>query len=302
MRISVVILTLNASSQIDALLYNLMMQTLKPDEIIVVDSESDDETVLHAKAHPRTRVISINREEFDHGGTRDMALKASIGDIILFLTQDATIINDKYIEWMVGAANQNKVACVCGRQIAKGDAPLYEKYTREFNYPAASFIRNAGDIDRLGIKAYFLSDVCSAYCRKAYLEVGGFERPILTNEDMLIAAKFLHADYQIAYCAEAMVEHSHHYNFRQEFERNYKIGFVIRKYQKLLDNGSTIAEGFRYVRFVIKKLLARFALLQCVRFCFLCVVKFLGVTLGKRAAEKMEASLFYEGDCGRYIR
>ena len=47
------------------------------------------------------------------------------------------------------------------------------------------------DLPRLGIKTFFLSDACSAYRRAAYLAVGGFEKHVLTNEDMLIAARMI---------------------------------------------------------------------------------------------------------------
>ena len=282
MKISVIIPTLNAAHVIDSLLNSVSNQTLKADEIIIVDSESDDETVLRAKAHPRIRVISIKREEFDHGGTRDMALEASIGDIVLFLTQDAAIIDDKYIEKMVEAASQNKVACVCGRQIAKDDAPLYEKYTREYNYPATSFIRDAYDIDRLGIKAYFLSDVCSAYRRDAYLAVGGFDHPIATNEDMLIAAKFLRAGYQIAYSAEAVVLHSHKYTWTQEYKRNFLIGKVLRQYRTRFSGAKAGSEGLRFILYVVSHLLKKGAIGSCLTFCYLCTAKFLGNRMGYR--------------------
>jgi len=286
--VSVIIPTLNAAGTIRCLLNDLLNQTLPPDEIIVVDSSSDDDTIKLVKQFESVKLLQIARAEFYHGGTRDMALRASEGEVILFLTQDAGIADNTYVETMVSAIGQENVACVCGRQIARSDAPLYEKYTREFNYPADSYIRNSDDIRRLGIKAFFLSDACSAYRRDAYLAVGGFEHPVLTNEDMLIAAKFLRAGYRIAYCAEAIVEHSHRYTFRQEFKRNYKIGFVMRQYRRLLDGADTTAEGLRYFGFVMEHLLARFALPQCVRFCLLCTAKFFGIQTGRISALKKE--------------
>jgi len=300
LKISVIIPTLNAALVIGSLLNDILNQTLKPDEIIVVDSESNDETVVLSQAYPLTRVIVIERTDFDHGGTRDMAFRASKGDVVLFFSQDVIIRDDCYIETLVQAALHDGVACAFGRQIARKDAPLYEKYTRAFNYPEQSNLRSANDIPRLGIKAFFFSDVCSAYRRDAYFAVGGFDFPLPTNEDMLIAAKFLHAGYQIAYCAEAVVVHSHHFNLRQEFERNYSIGFVMRKHQRLLNKGSANMEGIRYVQFVLRKLLSQVALLQCFEFCMLCVAKFFGVKLGSRAAKKNKGA--FCGEVNRITR
>lgn len=62
---------------------------------------------------------------------------------------------------------------------------------QHYRYPAQSRVWGAEDRQALGIRAYHLSDVCSAYRRSAYEAVGGFPHPLPTNEDMLIAAAFL---------------------------------------------------------------------------------------------------------------
>lgn len=280
MRISVVIPTLNAAAEIGALLIAIAGQTMKPNEIIIVDSESDDETVSLASVYPSTRVIQIRRADFNHGGTRDMALRASSGDIVLFFSQDIVIKDETLIEALVRATLQDNVACAYSRQIARDDAPLYEKYIREFNYPPESSLRSADDIAQLGIKAFFLSDVCSAYQRDAYLAVGGFDNPVPTNEDMLIAAKFLQAGYRIAYCSEAAVLHSHHYGWKQEYARNFLIGKVLYQYRGRFRGVKTESEGVRLVAYVLRRLLKRGAIGSCFKFCFLCSAKLLGNRMG----------------------
>lgn len=283
MKISVIIPTLNAALVIGSLLNGILNQTLKPDEIIVVDSESNDETVLLARAYPLTRVIAIERAVFDHGGTRDMAFKTSIGDVVVFFSQDVIIRDDCYIETIVRATLQDGVACAFGRQIARSDAPLYEKYTRAFNYPEQSSLHSVHDIAQLGIKAFFFSDVCSAYRRDAYFAVGGFDYPVPTNEDMLIAAKFLHTGYQIAYCAEAVVLHSHQYTWKQEFTRNFLIGKVLHQYRARFSDAKAGSEGIRFILYVVSHLLKRGAIGSCLTFCYLCTAKFIGNRMGSRA-------------------
>jgi len=287
--VSVIIPTLNAEEEIGHLLDLLRTQTCVPDEILVIDSESSDNTINAVNQYPTVRTIAIKQADFDHGGTRDFAIRETHGDIILFLTQDAMPCDDRYIESIAYAVMQDGVACACGRQIARADAPAYEKLTREFNYPCENFVRDASDIARLGIKAYFLSDVCSAYKREAYLAVGGFDRPLITNEDMLIAAKFLHEGYKIAYCAEAAVFHSHTYSLRQEFERNCKIGLVMEQYKDRFGDVNAEKEGLKYVRYVLKKLLSKGALGAAFQFCLLCTAKMLGNRSGRRLERNAKA-------------
>ena len=74
MRCSVIIPTRNAGEQIVSLLDALASQSVKPEEILVVDSQSDDGTQERARRAEGVRVVSIRRDDFDHGGTRDLSL------------------------------------------------------------------------------------------------------------------------------------------------------------------------------------------------------------------------------------
>lgn len=292
MTISVIIPTLNPGERISALLERVATQTRKPDEIIVVDSASADGTPKHvtefAQSHPEAhvRLLPIERKDFDHGGTRDMALRESHGDFMLFLTHDAMPEDDTYIERLLAPFQDEQVAMVTGRQIARPDARPSEKLVREFNYPAASHVRSAADIEHMGIKAFFASDVCSAYRRTAYLEVGGFEHPLSTNEDMFIAAAFLHAGWKIAYAADAHVVHSHNFTLKQQYRRNYLMGREIEQHKELLHGAAVTGEGMALVRSVMAGLLSHGHIASAIYFCFDCAARLLGNREGSRAGKK----------------
>ena len=57
--ISVIIPTLNGAGYIDGLITRLNSQTVRPDEIVVVDSQSDDNTVELCRKHSNVRIIEI---------------------------------------------------------------------------------------------------------------------------------------------------------------------------------------------------------------------------------------------------
>lgn len=65
-RVSAVIRALNEGQHIGRLLRGLEQQTVKPDEIILVDSGSTDDTVAIAKAAGCT-VVRIAKNEFSFG-------------------------------------------------------------------------------------------------------------------------------------------------------------------------------------------------------------------------------------------
>lgn len=281
--ISVIIMTLNAEEYIASIISHLHKQTVMPDEIIIADSESEDQTVALAKKDRLVKILNIKRKEFDHGGSRDYALKESIGDYVLFFTQDAVIGDKHYIENIVKNFEDDGVAMVCGRQVARKNAKSYEKLIRDFNYPSTRKVREEKDIETMGVKAFFMSDVCSAYRRTAYFDIGGFEHPILTNEDMLIAFRALKKGYKTVYDPKAYVYHSHNFTLKQEYERNKIVGEFMTQYKDEFGNISVNGEGLKLVKYVSKKLLGNLRIISFIHFGLICVAKFTGNKAGKRS-------------------
>ena len=90
-------------------------------------------------------------------------------------------------------AENPKVCAAYGRQLPRQDCSFVEKYTRSFNYPETSSVKTAEDIQRLGIKTFFCSDVCAAYKRDIFDRLGGYVDHAIFNEDMIYAAKAVEA-------------------------------------------------------------------------------------------------------------
>lgn len=290
--VSVVVPTLNAEKYIGRLLKRLLAQTAEA-EIIVIDSGSKDNTVsvvqqAAGKDPGRIRLIQIPGEQFDHGGTRDYALRQSGGDYVMFLTQDALPVDKHCIENLLKGFSQPDIAGVYGRQIAFPGAAPYEKLTRQFNYPNQGRVWREQDIPRYGVKSYFFSNTCSMYRRDIYEKAGGFDRPIITNEDMLMAARLIHQGYALAYVPEAAVYHSHNNTLLQDYKRNVKIGYVMRRYSDRLTGAQADSEGMRMVRFVGKELIRERHFLSLGAFCMHAAVKLAGNRAGKTRRKREE--------------
>lgn len=286
MSISLVVPTLDAQAEIGELLKRLLSQTCCPDEIIVVDSASSDRTVEIASGFDGVRVIEIDRCDFNHGLTRDMAFKESFGDIVCFLTQDAVPADERYIENLVEPIlADSRVAISSGRQLPKKDAREFERLVRNFNYGPTSNVRSKDDIPAMGIKAYFATDVCSAYRRSSYFELGGFGRTDM-SEDMLMAAKAVSAGYLVAYAANARVYHSHNLTPREQFQRNYAIGRFLESNRELIACASEVSEGGRLVKEVAKQLIAARSFIELGAFGIDCCARLLGNRAGRWAVRK----------------
>lgn len=286
MDISVIIPTLNAEHEIETLLIALDRQSIQPNEILVVDSASDDKTIELVQKHKGVRLLQIDRQDFNHGTTRDKALRESSGDFVCFLTQDAVPVSDDYLKRLIAPmVDDSDIALVIGRQLPKADARRFEQLVRGFNYPDSPSVRSKCDLEKLGIKTFFASDACSAYRRIAYLECGGFDH-VNTNEDMLMAAKFIASGMKVAYEPHAEVFHSHNLTPAQQFARNRAVGFFLETHADDLMHASEIGEGGRLVKAVSSQLLREGNLVEFIAFGVDCCARLLGNRAGRRAARK----------------
>lgn len=283
--LSVIIPTLNAEDEIDSLLDTIEAQSLKPLDILVVDSSSDDGTVDEVAKHPCVNLVRIERKEFNHGSTRDMALRRSAGEFVCFLTQDAVPASNLYLERLVAPfLADDSIAPVTGRQLPKADARRFEQLVRKFNYPNVPSVRSKSDLPKYGIKTFFASDTCSAYRRTAYLECGGFDH-VNTNEDMLMAARFIASGLKVAYEPSAEVYHSHNLTPSQQFARNRAVGMFLESHADDLMYASEIGEGGRLVKAVSSELLREGRFGDLFAFGFDCCARLLGNRAGRRAAK-----------------
>lgn len=278
---SVIIPTLNAEKNIAALLESLSRQTIPPEEILVVDSESTDATAVLAAA-AGARVIHIRRKDFDHGGTRDMTLRMANSPIVVFMTQDALPEKADSIEHLISKFGQDeRIAVVGGRQIASAGAAPFEKLVRQHNYPAVSRVWDESKCEELGVRAYLISDVFAAYRTDAYLAAGGFDHPIMTNEDMLMTQKLLAAGYCAAYAGDACVLHSHNLTWREQYRRNYLVGTVMERYASRFHNAQEMGEGKTLAVSVMKQLCREGNILWCIPFAIDCSARLLGNRMGR---------------------
>lgn len=279
---TVIIPTLDAAKTIERLLETLSKQSLPPEEILVVDSQSEDGTAELALAVPGVRVIQVKRSEFDHGGTRDMAIRSTQSPFVVLLTQDALPMDAHWAANLLAPFEDGRVAAVCGRQVAYPDARASEKAVRAFRYPASSRVWDKSECSTLGMNAFLLSDACAAYRQDAYEAVGGFEHPIRTNEDMLMAAQLLEAGHRLAYSAEAKVWHSHCYTLRQEYRRNRLIGECLAQYGHRFQGAGELGEGVKLARFVTHELIACHNIGELPHFWMNCGAQLLGNRVGRR--------------------
>lgn len=246
--IDVVIPTYRPGKELRTLLERLMRQTVRPDHILLVNTEQEffDERCLDGI--DRVRVIHIRKQEFNHGGTRHMAAGLSDSEFLLFMTQDALPADTRLIEALLAPFGEERVCASYARQLPARDCGVLERYAREFNYGSESRIRTAEDLPKLGIRTYFCSNVCAMYRKSAYDELGGFVRRTIFNEDMIFAGRLIQSGRAVAYCADARVIHSHNYSSIRLFHRNFDLGVSQAEHPEIFAGVRSEGEGIRMVK------------------------------------------------------
>jgi rhamnosyltransferase len=256
-------------------------QTLKPVRAMVIDSYSTDDSV-HLATEYGFEVITIKKEEFGHGKTRQYALSLMAdADIVIYMTQDAILHEPCALEKLVAPFFKDaSIGAVYGRQLPHIGADLLEAHARLFNYPAQSQIKSKADIPRLGIKTAFCSNSFAAYRVSTLQKIGGFPQHITFGEDMYVAAKMILADFKIMYAADALCRHSHHYSLKEEFKRAFEVGaFHAREAWLLEIFGKPEGEGGRYIVSEIKYVLNKNPVYLCYVFIKI-LAKLFGYKLG----------------------
>jgi len=255
--VSVIIPTLNGESSLPEFFSALHMQDMKPDEVLVGDSMSEDSTVEICRKAGAS-VLSIPRGEFDHGGTRTLLAKKAIGDILVYFTQDAILARPDALSTLIGRLQSDKTLCCSyGRQLPKSDATLLSAHLRLFNYPEISGVRSAEDTNKYGLKTIFISNSFAAYKRIELESVGYFMNGLIFGEDTCTLGRLLMAGHQVAYESQAAVYHSHNYRIAEEFQRSFDIGVLHETEKWLLETfGGAEGIGSKYVLSALKELLA----------------------------------------------
>lgn len=259
-KVDVILLTYKPGKQVMRLIESLEKQTYPVHKIIIMNTEEKYFEALFygtgfLEKYKNIEVHHVSAKEFDHGATRNRGTKYSNADIFICMTHDAIPADEFMVERLVEALENTKgAAAAYARQLPLPECREIEKFTRSFNYPEETRVKSKDDLDELGIKTYFCSNVCAAYNRNIFDMLGGFVKKAIFNEDMIYAGRAVQAGYKIVYAAEAQVLHSHNYSCMQQLQRNFDLGVSQAEHPEVFAGISSQSEGISLVKKTIRHL------------------------------------------------
>ncbi|MGN0399763.1 MAG: glycosyltransferase [Blautia sp.] len=246
--VSVIIPVYKPDKKFPELLKMLEKQTYSFEKLIIMNTERQYWKEEWNGLASGMEVHHIQREEFDHGGTRAQAARMCTSQILVYFTQDAVPADVYVIENLIKAFEDPKTGAAYARQLPAEDCQIAERYTRTFNYPDTGRVKSKEDLPELGIKTFFCSNVCAAYRRDLYEKLGGFITHTIFNEDMIFAGNLVLAGYSVAYQADARVIHSHNYGNMQQFRRNFDLAVSQADHPEIFEGIRSESEGIRLVK------------------------------------------------------
>jgi len=185
------------------------------DETLVIDSGSCDRSLEIARS-AGVEVLEIEPSEFGHGRTRNLGGERTGGELICFLTQDATPCPGWLDAYREAFTLDERAGAAYGPHLPRpGTSPMIARELTEFfagfSPDGRPRVQHAGDPS-------FLSNVNACYARACWEEIRF--REVAYSEDQAFGTDLLEAGWIKVYHPGAAVLHAHDYG-AIEFMRRY---------------------------------------------------------------------------------
>lgn len=211
MRISVVIPVRNEQDSIRALLDGLLEQTRPPDEIVITNGGSTDDTaaIIGEYIQRGAPIQLINSSPALPGRGRNLAAAQASGDWLAFI--DAGIRpSPDWLQELEAPTELRNVDVVYGSY----EPRTYNLFTE---CAAIAYVSPPAEVD--GVLLRTKSIASSLMRRSVWQSVGGFPEHLRSAEDLLFMRKIDEAGFAVIYAGKATVSWELQPTFGQTFKR-----------------------------------------------------------------------------------
>ena len=219
--ISVVIRAKNEASWLRRCLTALSLQSVRPEEVVIVDNQSWDSTQSVAK-ESGCQVINIDDAEFTHGRALNRGISTCSGDLVALLSAHCIPVNDRWLERLVANFADPVVAGVYGRQEPLPDSHDFDKRDLWTTF---------GVERRIQRRDPFFHNA-NATIRRSVWEKHPFNEALFGLEDRVWAQEVLAAKHVIVYEPAASVYHYHGIHQGRDERRAQRVVRVIELMQQ----------------------------------------------------------------------
>ena len=216
-RFSVVIRAFNEERHLPVLLQAIEGQTVRPAEVVLVDSGSTDASVRIARDYG-ARVLHIAKNDFSFGRSLNMGIEATGSDFIVIASAHVYPTDNGWLERILQPFKDAGVALVYGGQQGNGRTKFSEHQVFRQWFPPVSS-----------------SDQTHAFCnngnaavRRSVWETLRYDEQVPGLEDVHWAKRAMERGFRIVYQADASVVHVHEETYAQVYRRYRREAIGLR--------------------------------------------------------------------------
>ncbi|MGQ4646881.1 glycosyltransferase [Lyngbya aestuarii] len=252
---SILIRTKNEARDLPKALDIIRNQSLKPVDIIVVDSGSTDGTVDIVKQQSEIKLIQMLPEEFTFGSSLNIGFEAAQGEVVVSLSAHAFPCDQHWLQNLVKHFDDPQVAGVYGKQVPQPDAwpPVQRDYLSYYR----DQLRVQNNLANFSDHSF--SNANSAIRFQSWKR-RPFNETLTGAEDREWARIMLDLGYKIVYEPKAALYHSHNEPFLKVYQRTYREALaheaIYEKNERKIGLGAAFQRWYKSVvadvRFIIR--------------------------------------------------
>jgi len=208
--ISVLVRTRNEARHLPRLIEGLSQQKSPPDEVVVVDSGSTDESVDIARA-AGWKIVRINPDEFTFGRSLNVGFENCTSDRVVIISAHVYPTRSDFLDVISQRVSSAGTTIAYGRQVGDHRTKFSEKILMSTWFPS----------ERIPDQGHAFTNNANACVPRALWEKLRYNESLTGLEDIDFSMRLLALGGTVVYEEEAEVVHVHEESYRT-IQRRYR--------------------------------------------------------------------------------